>query len=246
VVYFRWSKEEGWPIVDVSENVDRFLGYTREELIDQEYRFADFIAKEDLGRISQEVAFFEIATKDEFEHSSYRVHTKENGIIWVKDYTKIIRDKWGKIIYYLGYLIDISTYQKSLYDASRYHTIFDRNTLMSLSDTKGNIIDISQELLDLTGYRKEEVLYRPHSIFRHPETPPSVYQALWKTIQDKRVWRGNLKNRKKDGSFFFLMSPLPPCLIWMVILKNTWQSVMISPIFSKPKKHSKNSPELIP
>jgi PAS domain S-box-containing protein/diguanylate cyclase (GGDEF)-like protein len=81
---------------------------------------------------------------------------------------------------------------------------------LSVSDEKGRILEISTKLLELTGYTKEEVLYRPHAIFRDPDTPKAVYQELWQTIQQKKRWHGSIRNRKKDGSIFYTDVTISP------------------------------------
>jgi PAS domain S-box-containing protein len=53
--------------------------------------------------------------------------------------------------------------------------------------------------LNLTGYSRDELIGQPHNILRHPDTPTNVFKEMWQTIQSNRVWKGTLKNRKKNG-----------------------------------------------
>ena len=84
--------------------------------------------------------------------------------------------------------------------------------MVSRSDLKGNITYVNDEFCDVTGYSREEVIGKPHSIIRHPDTLKSVFEDLWKTIQNKEVWSGTIKNRKKDGSSYWVNTNISPLI----------------------------------
>ncbi len=74
----------------------------------------------------------------------------------------------------------------------------------SKTDATGKIIYASQAFIDVCGYTKEELLHQPHSILRHPDMPKSIFKEMWKTIQSGETWRGEIKNLKKDGDFYWV------------------------------------------
>ena len=93
-----------------------------------------------------------------------------------------------------------------------YKEALDANYIVSKSDKAGLITYVNENFLEITGYRREEVLGRPHSIVRSPDTPKELFVELWKTIMAKRVWRGVLKNRKKDGNAYWVDIVIVPIL----------------------------------
>lgn len=106
VICFRWAAAADWPVVFVSENVQR-LGYTAEELQAGRPVFAEMIHPDDLARVGEEVRANTAAGVDQYRQE-YRIVTRENRIVWVVDRTNIRRDAEGKAIYYDGVLTDIT------------------------------------------------------------------------------------------------------------------------------------------
>ncbi|MCM2289437.1 MAG: EAL domain-containing protein, partial [Sulfuritalea sp.] len=71
-----------------------------------------------------------------------------------------------------------------------------------ITDPKGDIIDANDTFLILTGYSREEVLGRNPSFLSSGEQPPEFYREMWKSLLERGVWRGELVNRRKDGTFY--------------------------------------------
>jgi PAS domain-containing protein len=58
--------------------------------------------------------------------------------------------------------------------------------ILSTSDLQGNITSFNQGFVDASGYSKEEVMGKPHSMLRHPDMPAEAFKDLWNTISDGR------------------------------------------------------------
>jgi PAS domain S-box-containing protein len=71
-----------------------------------------------------------------------------------------------------------------------------------ITDADGVIEFVNQNFLALTGYRMEEVLGRKPGMMKSGQVSPEVYRDLWGSIVAGRIWRGELLNRKKDGTLF--------------------------------------------
>ena len=82
---------------------------------------------------------------------------------------------------------------------------FDGRTLISETDTKGNIVYVNRKFLEMSGYSKEEALGQPHNILRHPDMPRAAFDQMWKTIQSGKIWEGYVKNLRKDGKFYWVI-----------------------------------------
>ncbi len=76
------------------------------------------------------------------------------------------------------------------------------NNIISKSDKKGIITYVNDNFCKVSGYTKDEVMGKPHSILRDPDTPKETFKILWLTIQSGKTWKGILRNRKKDGGFY--------------------------------------------
>ncbi len=82
--------------------------------------------------------------------------------------------------------------------------------ISSMTDRKGNIIDVSQAFCDISGYTREELIGKPHNIVRHPETPKEVFKEMWSKLKKGKSWSGKVKNRTKDGDFYWVYANIEP------------------------------------
>ena len=117
VCLFKWKNYENWNIEYVSQNSFAIFGYTDKELISGDIRIDDIIYKNDLDRVREEVAKAIKESVDFFVHKPYRIITKDGQIKWILDNTLIIRDNDGKVIEFLGYIVEITElkeYENSL------------------------------------------------------------------------------------------------------------------------------------
>ncbi len=94
----------------------------------------------------------------------------------------------------------------------QFQNLIKESTLYSSTDLNGIITDVNQKFIDLSGYSREELIGKPHSIVRHSGMPAEVYKDMWDTIQSKKHWQGIIKNRAKDGSNYYVRSNIFPIL----------------------------------
>lgn len=83
--------------------------------------------------------------------------------------------------------------------------LLDKKTMIvSETDSKGIIIYANEDFCKIAGYTKEELIGKPHNYVRHPDMPKAAFEDLWKTIQRGEVWNGIVKNKTKDGGFYWV------------------------------------------
>ena len=80
--------------------------------------------------------------------------------------------------------------------------VIDDYVNLCVTDKKGVIIDVSKSYCTLTGYTRAELIGKRHNILRYEKTENRVYKELWETINNKKIWEGELTNVKKDGEIF--------------------------------------------
>jgi len=95
-------------------------------------------------------------------------------------------------------------------EEKRKHLISQKYIISSMTDLKGNIIDVSQAFCDISGYTREELIGKPHNIVRHPETPREVFKEMWSKLKKGKSWSGKIKNRTKDGGFYWVYANVEP------------------------------------
>ena len=84
--------------------------------------------------------------------------------------------------------------------------------IISFTDLKGIITKVNQELVDICGYSKEELIGKPHNILRHPDMPAAAFALMWATIQSGKPFMALVKNRAKSGDYYGLMHSSPQYL----------------------------------
>ncbi len=92
----------------------------------------------------------------------------------------------------------------------RYVRMIDKYVITSETDLNGNITHVSEAFCKISGYTQEVLIGRNHNIVRHPDMPNEIYQDLWETIQSGQVWDGEIKNLKKDGSYYWVSVNIEP------------------------------------
>ena len=90
--------------------------------------------------------------------------------------------------------------------------VLNQSALLTESDLYGTITYVNDKFCEVSKWRREEVMGKPHSIVRHPDNPKSLYKAMWETIKSGRVFRGTFKNLAKDGSTYWVDSTIAPVL----------------------------------
>lgn len=113
VVVFRWTPKPGWPVDDVSPNVEGLLGYTPDELLAGEPPYEALIHPADRDRVARRVETNSENGTTCFQHEPYRLLTADGEVRWVLDCTRIVRDDDGAVEAYTGYLVDITAQRRS-------------------------------------------------------------------------------------------------------------------------------------
>ncbi len=92
------------------------------------------------------------------------------------------------------------------------HPIHDDALIVSKTDPKGKLAYFNKQFMDASGFTEAELMGQPHNIVRHPDMPPEAFDDLWTTIKAGMPWAGAVKNRRKNGDFYWVRASATP--IW--------------------------------
>jgi PAS domain S-box-containing protein len=84
--------------------------------------------------------------------------------------------------------------------------------LVSITDPKGIIIYVNDAFCKISGYNEQELLGQDHRILKSGKQTDALFKNLWSTISSKKVWRGQICNKKKNGSYFWVNATIVPFL----------------------------------
>jgi aerotaxis receptor len=83
-------------------------------------------------------------------------------------------------------------------------------TLISITDLKGRITYCNANFIAVSGFSKNELLGQPHNLIRHPDMPAEAYRDMWSTIQAGLPWTALVKNRRKNGDYYWVRANATP------------------------------------
>jgi len=98
--------------------------------------------------------------------------------------------------------LDISEFEELLFDHS----------IVSVTDETGDIVYVNKKFCKISKYSEEELIGQNHRILKSDEHPPKFFTELWDTISDGKVWEGEIKNRAKDNSFYWVKAIIIPII----------------------------------
>lgn len=102
--------------------------------------------------------------------------------------------------------------QQTLYEREREHQSLNLHALVSITDVAGTILYANDMFCQISGYSKDELLGKNHRIIKSNEHSLQFYRELWGTIKNGNVWHGEICNRRKDGSLYWVKSTITPLI----------------------------------
>ncbi|KQV81017.1 chemotaxis protein [Massilia sp. Root351] len=95
-----------------------------------------------------------------------------------------------------------------LYDNE--HQLADGRYLVSKTDLKGRITYVNPYFIEVSGFTEEELIGVPHNLVRHPDMPSEAFHDMWRTLRAGLPWNGLVKNRRKDGGYYWVEASATP------------------------------------
>lgn len=107
--------------------------------------------------------------------------------------------------------------------------LMDGMSLVSKTDTKGRITYVNPAFIEASGFNEEELLGKPHNLIRHPDMPEQAFGDMWQTLKMGLPWTGMVKNRRKNGEFYWVNANVTP-------VRENNQIVAYMSVRSKPNR----------
>jgi len=175
------------------------------------------ILPEDLAKLDE---FDEnvIKTGEDYK-TDYRILFPDNRIKYIQEIGQPFKNEKGEIIGLQGSILDITekalAEQKIAEKAKEVNDVrsaLDESTIVTITDQKGVITFVNDKFCSISKYSKEELIGQYHYV-NNPEYQLNKFiKNIWTTIANGKVWKGDIKNRAKDGSYYWVDSTIVPFL----------------------------------
>ena len=174
-----------------------------------------FIHKDDLPEVLQKIE----KAKVKFSSISFEFRiVKTNGdVAYVRQYTEYDTDHKGQPIGMYGILKDITNERKTkeqliaaLTQLEHYKAAIDTSAIVSITDETGIITYANEGFCKISKYEVKELVGQKHSIVNSGCHPKSFFVEMWDTVKRGEIWQGEIKNKAKDGSFYWVSTTIKP------------------------------------
>ncbi|MDD4341879.1 MAG: PAS domain S-box protein [Kiritimatiellae bacterium] len=207
---YRCANDPAWTMEFVSDGCRELTGYAPEDLINNRtLTFNDLIAPPYHHRLWEQWQD-QLARHLPFE-DEYEITTRSGKTKWVWEKGTGVYDEAGRVLALEGFIIDVT---------ARKHANLERDRLMAaieqsddavvITNAQGTIVYVNPAFCAVTGYSRQEALGQNPRILQSGVQDRAFYKAMWQTLIAGRTWRGQLTNKRKDGTLFTEVASISP------------------------------------
>ena len=210
-------------VISWNAGAARIKGYQQEEILGR--HFSCFYTAEDreAGKPVRELQ--ESLSQGRFEEQSLRVR-KGGSTFWanvvitpmfddhgkLRGFSKVARDITDRKRAEQAVQESLATSEAALRELADQKFALDQHAIVAVTDVQGTITYVNEKFCDISQYSRDELIGQNHRILNSGHHPKEFFQQMYHTIARGKVWHGEIKNRAKDGSNYWVDTTIVPTL----------------------------------
>lgn len=190
----------------VSDQISQF-GYNPQQFLEDQTLWRNKVHPEDWPRIKK--CLEEILVTGRCRHE-YRFLDANGKYVWVRDEVSVAHDPNGGPAELIGFVNNINA---EVLARTHYEQVFqavDSSAIVAVTDLKGKIVFANDNFCQISGYSKDELIGKDHRILNSGFHSKEFFKEMWSSILSGKVWKGELRNKKKNGSYYWLQTTISP------------------------------------
>ncbi len=188
------------------------FGYARADLEGKNHSLLVETAERDSSAYRQ---FWQNLADGQPQAGDRRRLRRDGQAVWLAVNAQPVRDAAGKVVRVAEFVTDVTAaraQQEELVELRVRAEMTNLTSIVSTADLKGDILSINEKFCEVSQYSRDELIGKGHNTTRHPDMPKEVFKELWATIGRGKTFRGVVKNRKKDGTPYYVDAVIAPVL----------------------------------
>ena len=143
-------------------------------------------------------------------HGEIKNRAKDGSIYWVDTTIVPFMSSEGKPRQYVAIRADITNRKQAEEDLADQKFALDQHAIVAITDVQGTITYVNDKFCAISQYSKDELIGQNHRILNSGHHPKEFFQQMYHTIANGKVWHGEIKNRAKDGSIYWVDTTIVP------------------------------------
>ncbi|MFK5951068.1 MAG: EAL domain-containing protein [Methylococcales bacterium] len=182
----------------VSDEAENLLGYSNEQWFEKDFWINHIHSNDRQQARNYTLNAVKVSQKYDFE---YRMLKKTGEIVWIKDMVNVVLDN-GVASELVGVMIDISAQHKAEEDTRLAATTFETLEGITIADANSIVLKVNHAFTVITGYSEEESVGQHMNFLKSGHQDAAFYADLWKQLNEKGRFEGEIWNRRKNGEIF--------------------------------------------
>jgi len=213
-MFFKCYFDRSYTLIRLDGSFHDLIGYSHDDIFhSKRIDFIDLIHLEDKK-------WLRIKRQEQIDNgvpliNEYRLICRQGKIKWVRELLKASKDEASGQIVLEGFVQDI-TAQKTNAFMSNAFTSFqnavNKGSVVSITDKSGKILFANDNFVEVSKFKRQELIGQNHSIVNSGYHPRSFFEQMWQTIIKGDIWRGQIKNKAKDGTYYWVDTVITPVL----------------------------------